>query len=90
MTSPSTRLSESAFARNRVLGNIGAPLDFGQWESINDGAGEHGGLSECEYHDVEGGLVSADNAAEVGQPEETGVSEVRASWLVRHRRRRLH
>ncbi|EIM81893.1 uncharacterized protein STEHIDRAFT_161249 [Stereum hirsutum FP-91666 SS1] len=70
------RLSEPAFARNRVLGNIGAPLDFGQWESINDGAGEHGGLSECEDHDVEGGLVSADNAAEVGQPEETGVSEV--------------
>lgn len=84
MISPSTRLSEQAFARNRVLGNIGAPLDFDQWESINDDAGEHEESCERnESHDVEGGSISADNAVVVETPQETGMPEVRLSLFVR-------
>lgn len=34
---PSTRhLPEPAFASNRILGNIGAPLNHSQWDSLFD------------------------------------------------------
>lgn len=81
----SASLSEPAFAQDRVLGNIGAPLDFGQWESMNgdaDGCVESGESQES--HDGEGKSVSVvDNANGAKEPK-TGMSEVRVSWLIRH------
>lgn len=51
---PSTRhLPEPAFAQNRVLGNIGAPLDHSQWDSLFDDVDEEEEVVQEE--DIEAG-----------------------------------
>lgn len=92
LAGPSTRLQPVPFqcqthAESRILGNIGAPLDYGQWDSgqfdcdmpENDALARPSAVVDCQAMDLEHGSRDGGDLQQEMCERSSGESPVRVS-----------